>query len=72
MTDLPQIFDGRNLTPRDLRILAEYGRHGNIRDAAKQLGIAPQTMKDNLHLIYAQLGVHSVGAAIWKVFVGNE
>lgn len=46
-------------TDRQLAALRAYLAAGSVKDAARNLGIAPQTMKNHLASVYADLGVGS-------------
>jgi DNA-binding NarL/FixJ family response regulator len=57
-----------DLTPSELRTLKMIARGWQGKEAAKQLGISPCTVKDQMQRIYIRLGAttaaHAVGLAI--------
>lgn len=52
------------LTPRQEEALRMYAVLGNYKDAAKALGISPQTLKNHLWAAYRTLGVSNVIEAL--------
>jgi hypothetical protein len=66
---IPQQHNGHQLSPRHIRMLAEFGRQGSTKAAAKKLGIKLSTNKNELSIVYAQLEVRGIAAALWTVFI---
>lgn len=48
-------------TDRQVEVLASYLAHGRVKDAAAELGISPQTVKNHLSNLYDRL---EVGGAV--------
>ena len=56
-----------DITPHELRILLTYARLGHTRNAAKALGLAEQTVKNELGNVRRKLGVKSSIQAVYRV-----
>lgn len=67
----PKIYT-RSLTTHQIDILATYGRLGRLSEVAEEMGLAQQTIKNELSTIYKTLAVRGIGAAIWAVFVDDK
>jgi DNA-binding NarL/FixJ family response regulator len=52
-----------SLTRREVEILLCATRYG-IRGASQELGLAPQTVKNTLQVVYTKLGARSMAHAI--------
>lgn len=50
---------GRKLTPAELRVVEKIAEHGTYKEAARQLGVSPSTVRNQLHAIYQKLGISS-------------
>ena len=50
---------GRKLTPAELRVVQKIVEHGTYKEAARQLGVSPSTVRNQLHAIYQKLGISS-------------
>jgi DNA-binding CsgD family transcriptional regulator len=66
---IPQQHNGHQLSKRHIQMLAEFGRQGGTKAAAKKLGIKLSTFKNEMSIVYAQLGVPGIAAALWTVFI---
>lgn len=55
------------LTPRQRDVLREIMRGNGTKVAARNLGLAPMTVKNHAHEIYTRLGVGSREACIVKL-----
>lgn len=60
---------GRPLTDRQREILETYAKSGSTQGASQLLFLSDKTVRNSLSEIYAQLGVKSGIAAVWKVYV---
>ena len=47
------------LTPRQLEVARAYAGGADHRQIARALGITPTTVRNHLHLVYAELQVHN-------------
>lgn len=47
---------GRPLSPQEIESLAAYARHGTQKEAAAQMGLQEQTIKNHLTKAYRKLG----------------
>ena len=54
------------VTPHQMAVLQALARTGDVQMAARQLGIAPNTVGKHRDNAYARLGVHSAREA-WVV-----
>lgn len=52
------------LTPRELVVLTEMGRHDTAAAVARTLSVSVNTVKKQMVSIYAKLGVHDRGSAL--------
>lgn len=50
---------GGKLTPAELRVVEKIVEFGAYKEAARQLGVSPSTIRNQLHAIYKKLGVSS-------------
>ncbi|MGV7210332.1 response regulator transcription factor [Oxalobacteraceae bacterium A2-2] len=50
---------GRKLTAAELRVVEKIVEFGTYKEAARQLGVSPATVRNQLHAIYQKLGVNS-------------
>lgn len=57
-------------TPRQWEVLRAYLRHGSVREAARELGVTPQTIKNRLHELNARLGVKKTAQAVQRLWLG--
>jgi DNA-binding CsgD family transcriptional regulator len=48
---------GEKLTPAELRVVSAVVKHGTYKEAARQLGVSPATIRNQLHSIYVKLGI---------------
>jgi two-component system, NarL family, response regulator DesR len=53
---LPRAREGEPLTPRELEVLALLAAGNRTADIARQLGIAPGTVKTHLTSVYRKVG----------------
>ena len=49
----------RKLTPAELRVVEKIVQYGSYKEVARQLGVSPSTIRNQLHVIYTKLGIHS-------------
>ncbi len=63
MTTLPPIVP----TPQQLRVISAYVRTGSQKAAARERGIALQTVKAHMQGLYARLGVGGAMEALTKL-----
>lgn len=50
---------GRKLTAAELRVVQKIVEHGSYKEAARQLGVSPNTVRNQLQAIYQKLGIGS-------------
>lgn len=55
------------LTAREREVLMAVARHDSQQDAADELGISKQTLKNTLGSVHSKLGVKSTIRALWLV-----
>lgn len=48
---------GRKLTPAELRVVEKIVQYGSYKEVARQLGVSPSTIRNQLHAIYTKLGI---------------
>jgi len=56
----------RTLSSRELQLLKLLGQAKSNKDLATELGLAQQTVKNELHLVYLKLGVANRTGAVIK------
>lgn len=47
---------GRDGAQHEVRVFGEIVAHGNFKDAARCLGLAPQTVKNHARKFYSRIG----------------
>ncbi len=57
-----------DLTERQFQIFVEYCAADTLEDAARRLGISPQTLKNSLTTVYRRLDVTSARQAAWRLW----
>ena len=55
------------LTAREREVLLAVARHDSHQDAADELGISKQTIRNTLVNVHTKLGVKSTIRALWLV-----
>lgn len=48
---------GQKLTPAELRVVEKIVQYGTYKETARQLGVSPSTVRNQLHAIYKKLGL---------------
>jgi hypothetical protein len=66
---IPAQHNGHQLSKRHIQMLAEFGRQGSTKAASKKRGSKLSTFKNELSIVYAQLEVRGIAAALWTVFI---
>lgn len=62
---LPEPLPGLvRLSPRERRIVALFAQDYTNKEAARELGIHPETVKTHVRRIYAKLGVRSKAGCV--------
>lgn len=59
------------LTQSELRTLKMIAKGWQGKEAAKQLGISPNTVKDQMQRIYMRLGATTAAHAVGLAFIGG-
>ena len=64
----------RNLTKRQKEEFLALVKYGNVYEAAKELGISPQTLKNVMGYLYRKIGASNRSHAAWLLYpqLGNQ